>query len=90
VLTPPMSPTSHAGLADLFRHPLMSAIVDRRSRRVCRGTSIAGGDLSHQSTNTPAPLSPLEEAVLVVTTGLTGFLMHDGPVDGGKELGTGS
>jgi hypothetical protein len=85
-----MSPASHPGLADLFRYPLMSAIVERRSRRVCRGTSIAAGDLSHQSTNTPAPLSPLEEAVLVVTTGLTGFLMHDGPVDGGKELGTGS
>src|SRR5262249_13214075 len=41
------------------------------------------------STNPPAPLSPLEEAVLVVTTGLSGFLMHDGPVGGGGELGTG-
>lgn len=67
----------------------MSAIVERRSRRVCRGTSIAAGELGHQSTNAPAPLRPLEEAVLVVTTGLTGFLMH-GPVDGGTELGTGS
>src|SRR5262249_5355671 len=83
------SGNTHPGLADLFRYPLMSAIAERRSRRVCRGTSIAGGELSHQSTNAPAPLSALEEAVLVVTTGLTGFLMHDGPVGGG-ELGTGS
>jgi hypothetical protein len=80
----------HPGLSELFRYPLMSAIVERRSRRVSRGTSIAAGDLSHQSANAPAPLSALEEAVLVVATGLTGFLMHDGPVDGGKELGTGT
>jgi hypothetical protein len=33
-----MSPASHPGLADLFRYPLMSAIAERRSRRVCRGT----------------------------------------------------
>jgi hypothetical protein len=82
---------THPGLTELFRYPLMSAIAGRRSRRVSRGTSIAAGDeLSHQSTNAPAPLSALEEAVLVVTTGLTGFLMHDGPVGGGGELGTGS
>ena len=80
----------HPGLAALFQYPLMSAIVERRSRRVCRGMSIAAGALSHQSANAPAPLSALEEAVLVVTTGLTGFLMHDGPVGGGNELGTGS
>ncbi|HXI30273.1 MAG TPA: hypothetical protein VNG89_17665, partial [Vicinamibacterales bacterium] len=80
----------HPGLAELFRYPLMSAIAERRSRRVCRGTSIDAGDLSHTSTNGPAPLSALEEAVLVVTTGLTGFLLHDGPVGGGDELGTGS
>ena len=82
--------TRHPGLTDLFHYPLMSAIAERRSRRVCRGTSIDGGELSHQSTNAPAPLSALEEAVLVVTTGLNGFLMHDGPVGGGGELGTGS
>src|SRR5262252_199877 len=82
--------TRHPGLTALFHYPLMSAIAERRSRRVCRGTSIDGGELSHQRTNAPAPLSALEEAVLVVTTGLNGFLMHDGPVGGGGELGTGS
>src|SRR5436309_15520172 len=81
---------AHPGLSDLFRYPLMSAIAERRSRRVSRGTSVDAGALSHQSTNGPAPLSALEEAVLIVTTGLTGFVLHDGPVGGGKELGTGS
>lgn len=79
------------GLAELFQYPLLSAIAERRTRRVSRGTSISSGALSHDSTNAPAPLSPLEEAVLIVCTGLTGSTMHDGPLNipgGGKELGT--
>jgi hypothetical protein len=59
---------------------------------VSRGTSFSSGDQSHQSANAPAPLSPLEEAVLIVSTsGATGVTTHDGPLDmpdGGKELGT--
>jgi hypothetical protein len=69
----------------------MSAIAERRTRRVARGTSINAGELSHTSTNQPAPLSALEEAVLVVSTGLTGLTTHDGPLvmaDGRPELGT--
>jgi hypothetical protein len=81
----------HKGLKDLFDYPLMSAINERRTRRVSRGTSVPAGPLSHVSQNQPARLSPLEEAVLIVSTGLTGVMMHDGPLDlpnGGKELGT--
>lgn len=91
-MSPDHDPHSrHPGLAELFRYPLMSAIAERRTRRVSRGTSILAGPLSHHSTSPPAPLSALEEAVLIVGTGLTGFMMHDGPLDlpsGGKELGT--
>ena len=79
---------SHKGLQELFSYPLMSAIVDRRTRRVARGTSIASGPISYTSTNQPAPLSPLEEAVLIVSTGLTGSTtMHDVPAkdDDGKD-----
>lgn len=86
---PPAHP--HRGLEELFRYPLMTAIAKRRTRRVRRGTSIQAGELSHTSTNRPLPLSPLEEAILVVSTGLTGMIMHDGPLvrpDGSKELGT--
>ncbi|MEZ4466826.1 MAG: hypothetical protein R3F60_01515 [bacterium] len=82
----------HPGLEDLFNYPLMSALVERRTRRVARGVSIKAGPLSHESTNAPEPLSPLEEAVLVLTAiGVTGITMHDGPltkVNGAPELGT--
>jgi hypothetical protein len=81
----------HPGLADLFGYPLMSALAERRTRRIARGTSVKAADLSHVSTNEPEPLSPLEEAVLIVSTGLTGPVMHDGPLkrpDGGDELGS--
>ena len=79
------------GLADLLRYPLMSALAERRTRRIARGTSLSSGSLSHTSTNDPAPLTALEEAVIVVSTGLTGPVMHDGPLkrpDGGDELGS--
>ncbi len=57
-------PPSHKGLRELFTYPLMSAIFDRRTRRVARGTSIVSGPISYTSPNKPAPLSPLEEAIL--------------------------
>jgi hypothetical protein len=78
-------------LADLLDYPLLAAIANRRSRRVARGTSVFSRGLSYQSTNQPAPLSPLEEAILIVSTGLTGITTHDGPLDStsyGRELGT--
>ncbi len=82
----------HPGLADLFSYPLMSSIVERRTRRVAQGVSLDAGGLSWKSKNQPHPLTPLEEAILVVvTTGVTGVTMHDGPMikPGGKtEIGT--
>ena len=78
----------HRGLRELFTYPLMSAIFDRRTRRVARGTSIPSGPISYTSPNKPAPLTPLEEAVLIVSTGLTGSVtMHDVPAknDDGSE-----
>ena len=84
---------SHNGsLQDLFGYPLMSALTERRTRRLARGTSLNAGALSHQSTNAPAPLTALEEAILITTiTGITGVTTHDGPLikpDGTNELGT--
>jgi hypothetical protein len=79
-------------LGDLFSYPFMSALIERRTRRIARGTSIEAGDLSHRSKNSPAPLGKLEEAVLImVATGVTGATTHDGPLvlpNGGRELGT--
>ncbi|MBT3325213.1 MAG: hypothetical protein HN396_03055 [Gemmatimonadales bacterium] len=82
----------HGSLNDLFEYPLMSALVDRRTRRLARGTSMKAGPLSHESKNDPAPLSALEEAILITcVTGITGVTTHDGPLtkaDGTDELGT--
>jgi hypothetical protein len=82
---------SHPGLADLLKYPLMAAMAERRTRRIAQGVSLSAAGLSHTSTNSPKPLSPLEEAVIIVSTGLTGPVMHDGPLkkpDGGDELGS--
>jgi hypothetical protein len=68
------------GLDALMRYPLMQAINERRTRRVARGVSVLAGELSHHSRNPPHPLEPLEEAILICTTGLTGVVMHDGPL----------
>lgn len=78
------SPTD-GPLQELMRAPLMQAISGRRSRRVARGTSIDAGPLSYKSRHAPLPLSPLEEAVLIVTTGITGVVTHDGPLDSGDH-----
>src|SRR5262249_31514288 len=86
------STTRNHALDALFNYPLMSAITDRRTRRIARGTSLLSAGLSYTSPNPPAPLSPLEEAILVVSSGLVGQqTMHDGPLQipgGGNECGT--
>ena len=69
----------------------MSCLTERRTRRIARGTSLNAGPLSYQSTNQPEPLSPIEEAILIVSTGVTGLFTHDGPLvrpDGLPELAT--
>jgi hypothetical protein len=86
-----MDDHSHSGLRDLFSYPFMSCLTERRTRRIARGTSIDAGPLSHVSKNDPSPLSKLEEAVLIVSTGATGLTTHDGPLtkpNGELELGT--
>ena len=70
----------NSGLEALLRYPLVQAMNERRTRRVAQGVSVLAGPLSHQSTNAPHPLDPLEEAILICSTGLTGVVMHDGPL----------
>ena len=85
-------PSSARALEDLFNYPLMSALVERRTRRLARGTSLNANGVSHQSANEPFPLTPLEEAILITCiTGVTGVTQHDGPLtkpNGTPELGT--
>jgi hypothetical protein len=79
-------------MQDLFSYPLMSALTERRTRRIPRGFTVQAGSLTHESHNDPAPLTPLEEAILVTCiTGITGVTTHDGPLtkaNGKDELGT--
>lgn len=84
--------SGHSPLDDLFSYPLMSALTERRTRRIPRGQSLDAGPLTHESQNEPAPLTPLEEALLITCiTGITGVTTHDGPLvkpNGKNELGT--
>ena len=82
---------SSDGLRDLFSYPLTSALQDRRTRRVAQGVSLAHGAQPYESDHAPSPLSPLEEAILIASTSITGAVMHDGPTarpDGSREFGT--
>lgn len=89
---PVASHAPHRSLQDLFSYPFMSALLERRTRRLARGTSLNAGSLTHVSENEPAPLEPLEEAILITcVTGITGVTTHDGPLtkpSGAPELGT--
>jgi len=70
----------HKGLETALSYPLFTAMFNRRSRRISAGLeSVPAGSLSYTSTEKPQPLSPLEEAMLIVATGTTGITMPDGP-----------
>jgi hypothetical protein len=69
----------HAGLEALLERPLLESIWRRRTHRMSRGSSISAGSLSWTSHADPAPLQPLEEAILISLTGCTGLSMPDRP-----------
>jgi len=90
-MTTPQTTASNTGLNDFLSYPVAACIQDRRTRRVAQGVSLKAGDMSYESGNDPSPLTPLEEAILIASTGPTGAVMHDGPLDkptGRPELGT--
>lgn len=71
---------THPGLADLLTRPLMETMWNRRTHRVSQGVpEVAAGSLSYRSEEPVKPLSALEEAVLIATTGATGLTMPDRP-----------
>ncbi|HEY8411764.1 MAG TPA: hypothetical protein VIK76_10190 [Pyrinomonadaceae bacterium] len=76
-------------LNSTLRYPLFSAFFNRRSRRVSKGIkSMQAGSLSYTSEQKPQPLDPLEEALLIAATGITGVTIPDMPFtsDDGKPL----
>ena len=62
------------GLRDAVNFPLIEAIHGRRSRRFARGATIPRGPLAYSSELEPAPLSELEQMLLLTTvSGNTGW-----------------
>ena len=78
-MTDPMTKLGHAGLDALTERPLLTSIWRRRTHRVSRGSSIEAGSMSWTSSEPRAPLTELEEAVLISLTGCTGLTMPDRP-----------
>jgi len=76
-------------LNSTLRYPFFSALFNRRSRRISKGIrSIPAGSFSYSSDQQPQPLDPLEEALLIAATGITGVTMPDMPftAEDGKPL----
>lgn len=57
------------GLIEATEFPLIEAIHGRRSRRFARGASIPDGPLAYTSKHAPAPLSEMEQLLLLTTVG---------------------
>lgn len=67
-------PNLPKGLTQAAQFPLIDAIHGRRSRRFARGASIPDGPLAYTSKHDPAPLSELEQMLLLTTVaGNTGW-----------------
>ena len=84
-------PSTPPGLDDALNYPLWEALFNRRSRRVARGAGFRSGALTFASTHPAQPLSRLEEALLIVATGVTGLALADNPYQteaGAPLLGT--
>src|SRR5438067_10571261 len=76
-------------LQSTLRYPFFSALFNRRSRRISKGIrSIPAGSFSYSSDQQPQSLDPLEEALLIAATGITGVTMPDMPftAEDGKPL----
>jgi len=81
-------PISPSGFQQARDYPLWSALFNRRTRRVARGASFRSGHFSFSSKHAPQPLNPLEEAMLIATTGITGLAFVDNPyqTESGRPL----
>jgi hypothetical protein len=73
---------AHPGIEAFEQYPLLTATLQRRSHRISRGLKVVrAGQLSYESSQDPVPLSPLEEALLILVTGVPGFTMPDAPFE---------
>jgi len=69
------------GLIEAVNFPLIEAIHSRRSRRFARGASIPDGPLAYTSKHDPAPLSEMQQMLLLTTvagnTGWSNLIPHN-------------
>lgn len=69
------------GLVEAANFPLLEAIHGRRSRRFALGASIPEGPLAYTSKHAPAPLSEMEQMLLLTTvagnTGWSNLIPHN-------------
>lgn len=82
-------PAPKSGFEKAIEYPLFSAFLNRRTRRISKGIkNLPAKSLSYTSTEKPQPLTPLEEALLIAATGVTGLTMHDVPFQtpDGKDI----
>ncbi len=70
---------ARTGLESFLNAPLARTLWNRRTKRVSRGSNVVAGSLSWTSQNDRAPLSPLQEAILIAATGASGITMPDRP-----------
>lgn len=64
--------------ANLSRHPLLTALRERRSRRFGCGMKMPAGPLAFESRHAPVPLTEAEESALVFAAcGITGHALAD-------------
>ncbi|WP_447977339.1 hypothetical protein [Candidatus Nitrospira bockiana] len=64
----------------LRTYPLLSALLERRSRRFAKGMALKSGPLAYRSTQPPQPLSLEEEAALTFAAcGITGYALAELP-----------
>ncbi|HEX8068713.1 MAG TPA: hypothetical protein VF546_02100 [Pyrinomonadaceae bacterium] len=77
----------------LAHFPLLTALVERRSRRFARGMKLNGGPLAYESRHAPQPLTAAEEAALAFAAcGVTGPVLGELPYETGAahEAGSGN
>jgi len=77
----------------LGTYSLLSALLERRSRRFGKGMTLNGGPLAYRSAHRPHPLSQEEEAALAFAAcGITGYALAELPYDTGQvpEAGGGN
>src|SRR2546430_5266336 len=74
----------------LSSFPLLTALLERRSRRFGAGFRLNGGPLAFASQRAPAPLSVAEEAALAfAANGVNGYALSELPFDAGDRPNAG-